>query len=109
MTRPSDPQGTDLDADFRSEIRASLRDIRESVKIVEKSCANFDTALTLRGGGVLDRLSNVEDSAAAAKKAATETREDLNTIKAKVAFAAACVSALVAAIWAVATKIWDKN
>ena len=92
----------DQEQDWRDEVRANFRQLNENVRALETKTNELNTTLTMRGGGVLDRLSATESKA-------VEAHNQVTTIKAKVAFAAACISALVAAIWAVASKIWNPN
>ena len=102
-------QAMDPEQDWRDEVRANFRDLNQAIKNLEKRTSDLDTTITMRGGGVLDRLSATEGKAVEAASEAKEAKHEVATIKAKVAFAAACVSALVAAVWAVATKIWNPH
>ena len=95
--------------DWRNEVRENFRTLNSAIKELEKRTGDLNTTLTMRGGGVLDRLSATESKAVEATITAKEAHHEVTTIKAKVAFAAACISALVAAVWAVASKIWNPH
>lgn len=99
----------DPEQDWRDEVRANFAQLNQNVRSLEQRTNELNTTLTMRGGGVLDRLSATESKAVDAAVEAKEAKHEVATIKAKVAFAAACVSALVAAVWAVASKIWNPN
>lgn len=96
------------DDDFRQEVRDGFAALREDIKTLSKQTSETNTTIIMRGG-VFDRLDGVESAVKAVGEKATETKSELNTIKAKVAFAAACVSALVASAWALFTHAWKSN
>ena len=96
------------DEEFRREVRECFEKIHNDIKALAKQTAETNTTMIMRGG-IFDRLDHVETAAEKASEKAGEARQELNTIKAKVAFAAACVSALVAAVWAVLTHLWKAN
>lgn len=93
------------DDDFKQEVRDGLRSLRDDIKELARQTAETNTTLIMRGG-VIDRLDAAEESLKRVSEKATETKAELGTIKAKVAFAAACVSALIASAWAIITQFW---
>ena len=96
------------DDDFKQEVRDGLKSLREDIKELARQTAETNTTLIMRGG-VIDRLDAAEESLKLVSEKATETKSELSTIKAKVAFAAACVSALIASAWAIITQLWKSN
>mgnify|MGYP001252629471 CR=1 FL=1 len=96
------------DEDFRQEVRDGFKSLREDIKDLARQTAETNTTIVMRGG-VIDRLDAAEKGINIIGEKAAETKADLNTIKAKVAFAAACVSALVASVWALFTHFWKNN
>ena len=96
------------DDDFKQEVRDGLKSLREDIKELAQQTAETNTTLIMRGG-VIDRLDAAEESLKRVSEKATETKSELGTIKSKVAFAAACVSALIAAAWAIITQLWKVN
>ena len=96
------------DEEFRQEVRDAFSGLREDIKLLAKQTAETNTTITMRGG-VFDRLDGVESAVKSVAEKSSETKAELNTIKAKVAFAAACISALVASAWALFTHAWKSN
>ena len=96
------------DEEFRQEVREAFSALREDIKLLAKQTAETNTSIIMRGG-VFDRLDGVESAVKAVAEKSSETKSELNTIRAKVAFAAACISALVAAAWALFTHAWKAN
>lgn len=96
------------DEEFRQEVRDAFSGLREDIKLLAKQTAETNTTIIMRGG-VFDRLDGVESAVKSVAEKSSETKAELNTIKAKVAFAAACISALVASAWALFTHAWKSN
>lgn len=97
----------DNDEEFRREVRENFMSIRESISELVKKTTETNTTIIMRGG-VLDRLDNVEKCSEKTADKTSEVRAELNTIKAKVAFAAACISSLIAAAWSIVTHFWKQ-
>lgn len=96
------------DDDFRAEVRESFRSLGDEIKALAKQSAETNTTILMRGG-IIDRLDSAEANIEKVREKSTETKAELTTIKAKVAFAAACVSALVAAVWTLFAHFWKPN
>ena len=76
-----------------------LQRIEAKLDALSEKAGETHTALFTRGGG-FDRLDAVE-------KKASDVCLEVSSMKAKVAFAATCVSSLVAIVWAIIAKFWN--
>lgn len=85
-----------------------LRRIEAKLDQLASQVGETHTAMFTRGGA-FDRLDAVEKRADEVATAHNNTKAELDGIKGKVAFAAACASSLVAIAWALISKFWNPH
>jgi tetrahydromethanopterin S-methyltransferase subunit G len=78
-----------------------LRRIEAKLDELSTKVGETHTSMFTRGGA-FDRLDAVE-------KKTNEVYDEVGAFRAKVVFAASCVSAAVALIWAVVSKFWTPH
>ena len=85
-----------------------LRRIEAKLDALGEKLEQTHTSMFTRGGA-FDRIDNLERKTSELGESSAKTRSDLDGLKGKVAFAASCISAIVAVAWAVITKFWNPH